>query len=290
MPTIASLTSFTANTQAKAAEVNANFSAIRTTVNTYAAFVDLTATITGVWTFTVAPVLSGGLSVSSGGLTVSAGGITVTGNSTITGTLGGLTGLTMIGNGAITGTLSVSSTLTVAALAGAYTVPFSKLTAGENATTGTYGFGIANDTTSAFNCHAAVTIGQEQSNIMKVLRLGSRLVTTLSSGPSYEFSPWQYSNWDFTLTASHGSGLSCTTPSAAGAPMDSTGLTPVANGYRTSVRVIQDATGGRTWSLVGAVDFPNGTTQPTWATTANKEYIITMELRANRWRVMSYHE
>jgi hypothetical protein len=272
MPTIASLTSFTANTQAKAAEVNANFSAIRTTVNTYAAFVDLTATITGVWTFTVAPVLSGGLSVSSGGLTVSAGGITVT------------------GNGAITGTLSVSSTLTVAALAGAYTVPFSKLTAGENATTGTYGFGIANDTTSAFNCHAAVTIGQEQSNIMKVLRLGSRLVTTLSSGPSYTFSPWQYSNWDFTLTASHGSGLSCTTPSAAGAPMDSTGLTPVANGYRTSVRVIQDATGGRTWSLVGAVDFPNGTTQPTWATTANKEYIITMELRADRWRVMSYHE
>jgi hypothetical protein len=109
MPTIAALTSFTANTQAKAAEVNANFSTIRTTVNTYAAFIDQPATITGVWTFNATPVLTtgltvsaGGVTVTAGGVTVSAGGLTVTGNSTITGTLGGLTGLTVTGTATAT--------------------------------------------------------------------------------------------------------------------------------------------------------------------------------------------
>lgn len=45
-------------------------------------------------------VTAGGLTVTAGGLTVSASGITVTGNSTITGTLGGLTGLTVVSGGA----------------------------------------------------------------------------------------------------------------------------------------------------------------------------------------------
>lgn len=118
MPTIAALTTFTANTQAKAAEVNANFSTIRTTVNTYAAFVDTSATITGAWTFSTAPTISGTMSfgaavtITTGGLTVSAGGITVTGNSTITGTLnvsstitGNGSGLTNLPAANITGTL-----------------------------------------------------------------------------------------------------------------------------------------------------------------------------------------
>jgi fibronectin-binding autotransporter adhesin len=42
-------------------------------------------------------VQSGGITVTAGGLTVSAGGLTVTGNSTIAGTLSGLTGLTSSG-------------------------------------------------------------------------------------------------------------------------------------------------------------------------------------------------
>src|SRR5690606_12720636 len=65
-----------------------------------------------------------GLTVTTGGATISAGGITVTGNSTITGTLGGLTGLTVASGGAsitgtpsVTGTLSVSSTLTASTVA-----------------------------------------------------------------------------------------------------------------------------------------------------------------------------
>lgn len=50
----------------------------------------------------------------SGALTVSSGGVTVTGNSTITGTLGGLTGLTVASGGVtVTGNSSVAGSLTV---------------------------------------------------------------------------------------------------------------------------------------------------------------------------------
>lgn len=93
MPTIAALTSFTANTQAKASEVNANFSTIRTTVNTFAAFIDSTATITGVWTFSTAPVFStaqtfaAGVTITTGGLAVTAGASTFGANVTVTGTV-----------------------------------------------------------------------------------------------------------------------------------------------------------------------------------------------------------
>jgi hypothetical protein len=101
MPTIPALTSFTANTQIKAAEVNSNFSSIRTTVNTYAALQDAAATITGAWTFSTAPTFSNAQTFAAG-VTVTTGGITVTGNSTITGTLGGLTGLTVTGTATAT--------------------------------------------------------------------------------------------------------------------------------------------------------------------------------------------
>lgn len=118
MPTISALTTFTATTRAKAAEVNANFSSIRTTVNAYAAFVDSAATITGAWTFTTAPTISGALTVGNA-LTVTTGGLTVTGASTITGTLGGLTGLTVASGGAaITGNSSVTGTLTATTFSG----------------------------------------------------------------------------------------------------------------------------------------------------------------------------
>lgn len=59
------------------------------------------STITGTLAgLTGLTVASGGLTVSTGGLTVAANGMTVTGNSTITGTLGGLTGLTVASGGA----------------------------------------------------------------------------------------------------------------------------------------------------------------------------------------------
>lgn len=74
-------------------------------------------TVTG--NSTISGTLGGltGLTVTSGGATVSAGGITVTGNSTITGTLGGLTGLTVASGGAaITGNSSVTGTFSTSGL------------------------------------------------------------------------------------------------------------------------------------------------------------------------------
>lgn len=69
-----------------------------------------------------------GTSTFGGALTVTSGGIAVTGNSTITGTLGGLTGLTVAsggasitGNSTITGTLGVSGIITATSgIASAY--------------------------------------------------------------------------------------------------------------------------------------------------------------------------
>lgn len=58
--------------------------------------------------------VTGAVTISSGGLTVSADGITVTGNSTITGTLGGLTGLTMASGTLAAVDLTVSGTFTPA--------------------------------------------------------------------------------------------------------------------------------------------------------------------------------
>jgi hypothetical protein len=110
MPTIGSLTSFTANTLAQASQVNSNFSTIRTAVNTYCAFLDATSqTFTGNQTFN--PSSGVALTVTDGGITVSADGITVTGNSTITGTLGGVTTLSCT---TVTAT-NLGGTLTTAA-------------------------------------------------------------------------------------------------------------------------------------------------------------------------------
>lgn len=59
---------------------------------------------------TGAAKVSAGLTVTTTGLTVSAGGATITGNSTITGTLGGITGLTVASGGAnISGTVTATT-------------------------------------------------------------------------------------------------------------------------------------------------------------------------------------
>lgn len=128
MPVIGALTTFTANTRTKAAEVNANFSAVRTTVNTYGVFIDVACSISAVYTFNAVPVFAlgvtitaGGLSVGAGGVTITAGGLSVTAGG-VTITAGGLTvsasGATITGNSSITGTLSVSNTCTAATFSG----------------------------------------------------------------------------------------------------------------------------------------------------------------------------
>jgi hypothetical protein len=108
MTLIPAITTFTATTQAKAAEVNANFAAIRNTLNSYGLFTDVDRTITAALTFTPTvgvgiTVTTGGITITAGGLTVSAGGINVTGNSTITGTLTVTSTLTANGASVVSG-------------------------------------------------------------------------------------------------------------------------------------------------------------------------------------------
>ena len=91
---------------------NTELAKIRTAVNNTALFTDVNRTVTATVTFSTSPVFSAAVSVP--GLTVSTGGIAVTGNSTITGTLGGLTGLTVTSGGfAVTGASSIAGALTV---------------------------------------------------------------------------------------------------------------------------------------------------------------------------------
>lgn len=93
MPTIGSLTSFTANTTAVASQVNANFSEIKTKVNTYGAWLDaVSQTFTGIVIVSGALTASTGFTVTAGGQTITAGDLTLTsgnlvltsGNATLT--------------------------------------------------------------------------------------------------------------------------------------------------------------------------------------------------------------
>lgn len=119
MSDIGTLVDFTDGQVLYAAQLDSNFSAIRTAFNTYAVQTDKASqTITKTITFT--PDSGAGFVVSTGGATVSAGGITVTGNSTITGTLTALTGITSSGTAAFanvtaSGTLGVTGTSTLGA-------------------------------------------------------------------------------------------------------------------------------------------------------------------------------
>lgn len=140
MPTIPALTTFTANTKAKAAEVNANFSAIRTTVNSYAAFKDQAETITAPWSLDDAtltdPTLTG--TVTATGATISGGTVAPTTLTIPNGTT--LTGATL-SNPTITGTVTgfipptiaynfLATTQTYSGAATWYTVATVSVTAG----------------------------------------------------------------------------------------------------------------------------------------------------------------
>jgi hypothetical protein len=82
-------------------DLNGEIDNIRDNVNAFGVYKDVSVTLTANYTFTPA---------SGVGVTVSTGGIVVTGNSTITGTLGGLTGLTVASGGAaITGAVTLGT-------------------------------------------------------------------------------------------------------------------------------------------------------------------------------------
>lgn len=136
MPSVGSLTTLAAG-KAYRSEVNGNFTTIRTAVNTYGAFIDSAAAITGAWSFTTSPAfpaavtLAAGATVTTGGVTITAGGLTVTAGASTFGAAVGITGTctatTFSGSGAsltnlpaanITGTLPAISGANLTALNG----------------------------------------------------------------------------------------------------------------------------------------------------------------------------
>ena len=99
MPICPSLNSFTTGAVISATEHNSNNTNLRDTLNTYAVLTDVARTVSVTHTWTAAQTFTGGWTAAAA-CTISSGGLAVTGNSTITGTLGGLTGLTVASGGA----------------------------------------------------------------------------------------------------------------------------------------------------------------------------------------------
>ena len=188
MPTIAALTSFTANTQAKAAEVNANFSSIRTTVNSYAAFIDSTATITGAWTFSTAPVFTNAqafaaMVTASLGVTITAGGLTVTAGAS---TFGAAVGIT----GTCTATLFSGSGASLTALPAANITGTLPAISGVNLTA-LNGSNIASGTVSASylpSTFTALTVTTLTSSTVQGVTGGARATMLLEGAQPYLFS------------------------------------------------------------------------------------------------------
>ena len=228
MGLIASLKTWVDNEILTAADLNANFSELRTRLNSFGAFKDLANTFTPAQTF-------------QNGVVVTGGGVSVTGNSTITGTLGGLTGLTVASGGAaivgptsVTGNLSVTGTVT----GGTITVPAAGVQPGAFPS-GNYNM----DGTLTVNAMIADN-GQLRANRM----------TQTGAGGSVSFATANHVRHTMTgngtLTLSGG----------------------VAGGIYT-VEVLQDGTGGRTVAWSGATW--SGGVAPAATTAANRKDVYT---------------
>lgn len=140
MADIGTLTNYAGGTKLYASQLNSDFGAIRTVVNSAVVHTDKASqVITKTLTFTPdsgngfivstggATITAGGLTITAGGLTITAGGMTTTGNASIVGTLTGLTGITSSGTAAFanvtaSGTLGVTGASTLGVVgAGALT-------------------------------------------------------------------------------------------------------------------------------------------------------------------------
>jgi len=237
MGLIASLKTWVDNEILTAADLNANFSELRTRLNTFAAFKDLANT------FTPAQTFQNGVVVTGGGVNVGGGGVAVTGNSTITGTLGGLTGLTVAaggaaitGNSTVTGNLSVSGTVT----GGTITVPAAGVQPGA--------FPSGN-----YNMDGTLTVN---AMIADNGQLRAARITQTGAGGTVSFATANHVRHTMTgngtLTLSGG----------------------VAAGVYT-VEVLQDAVGGRTVALSGVV-FSGNAPSYTPTATANRKDILAL--------------
>ena len=234
MPVIPALTTFADNTYAQAAQVNANNSSIRTTMNTWGLFTDVAANISAVHTFDAAPVLSLGATVTAGGFTVTAGGVTVT--------AGGLAvaagGAAIVGNSAVTGNLNVSGTISAAAISGTYTVPVA------NVVPGTFAAGtFTAPATSRFDFGAGLRIKSSSGGVAGCVIASDPTLSNVATnlGVDGGVSNTQHVTLNGNLTLSLSGGIT---------------------GQYLYLLVIQDATGSRVYTLAGVTG-----TQPAHSTT-----------------------
>lgn len=100
------LTTYVDGDELFAAQLNSDNSSTSTFLNTYGVFKNETATISAVWTFSVAPIISGALTLNAK-LTISTGGADITGNITHVGNL------STTGEGGFTGNVGVGGALLV---------------------------------------------------------------------------------------------------------------------------------------------------------------------------------
>lgn len=114
MPAIGTLITFAPLATILSADVNSNFAALKTAVNTYCLFVDTPTTVSGANTFSALQTFTAGLTLSGSSNLSVAGTSTLTGNTTVGGTLGVTGQITGNLTGAVTGNASTASTLQTA--------------------------------------------------------------------------------------------------------------------------------------------------------------------------------
>ncbi len=267
-------------------DLNGNFSTIRTTVNTYCAFVDQPATISAVWTYSAVPVFSAGISLGNT-LTVTTGGLAVTGNSSITGTLtvsSTVTASGFSGSGASLTALNASQ-LTSG------TVPDARFPAtlpvlnGSNLTNLTAG----NLTGSLPAISGAALTGLTAAQIAAGTFPGSAYtVQTLNvtTGVRSQSGAYHTTRRDdrgnvtgsMTVTATNGN----VQRFRLTGNITSVTLTGFLAGGAVVLDLVQDGTGGRTITWPSTIDWANGSA-PTLTTTADRKDRIALELAGARY-------
>lgn len=114
MPAIGTLITFAPLATILSADVNSNFAALKTAVNTYCLFVDTATTISGANTFSALQTFTAGVTLSGSSNLSVAGTSTLTGNTTVGGTLGVTGAITGNLTGNVTGNASTATALATA--------------------------------------------------------------------------------------------------------------------------------------------------------------------------------
>lgn len=192
MAQIGSLKTWSLNELLTSADLNANFSEIKTKVNTYCLFKDTASTIAAVYTFSQAPVfqtaftMGGKLTVSTGGAEIN-GQLNQIGTLSVTGAVGVSQTLACTGNFTAAAAATVGTTLSVAGQvtlgASAPIVSDSTATFAGGVTAGSF-FGIGTGLTalSAANISSGGTLPALNGAALTALNASNIASGTLDSG------------------------------------------------------------------------------------------------------------